>query len=47
MNRYRRLLNDLRSAGINPKSVIFIIFLMTDDLNYNIFKDTLVKIKLG
>jgi len=37
INRCRRVLNDFRSAGIDPESVIF---------NYNIFKDTLVKIRI-
>jgi len=37
INRYHRLLNDLRSMGIDPESVTF---------NYNIFKDTLVRIKV-
>jgi len=37
INRCCRLLNDLYSLGIDPESVTF---------NYNIFKDTLAKIKL-
>jgi len=37
INKCHRLLNDLRSAVIDPESVIF---------TYNIFTDTLVKIKI-
>jgi len=37
INKCRRLLNNLRAMGIDPESVVF---------TYNIFTDTLVKIRI-